>query len=138
MTTLRKSRLPDPHQMERVRQRQASPPAHGTYRRRSTVCHPAPIRTEAEGEGENCFGADHGRTVEPPGPYPGPQPGPGYPSPGYPPPSPPGFGPEQGPRCDQLAQVEQETVARLQFTPPSPERAAMEQQLRDIGVARQS
>jgi hypothetical protein len=74
----------------------------------------------------------------PPGPYPGPQPGPGYPSPGYPPPSPPGFGPEQGPRCDQLAQVEQETVARLQFTPPSPERAAMEQQLRDIGVARQS
>ena len=73
----------------------------------------------------------------PPGPYPGPPPGPGYPSPGYPPPA-PGYGLEQWARCNQLAQVERETVARLQFTPPSPERAAMEQQLREIGAARQS
>ena len=73
----------------------------------------------------------------PPGPYPGQPPGPGYPSPGYPQ-SPPGYGPGQSPSCAQLAQAEQETVARLQFTPPSPERAAMEQQLSAIAAARQS
>src|SRR5437667_12774160 len=38
---------------------------HGTYRRRSTVCYPAPIRTDAEGEGEDRFGADRGSIVEP-------------------------------------------------------------------------
>jgi len=73
----------------------------------------------------------------PPGPYPEPPPGPGYPSPGYPP-SPSGYGPGQWPSCDQLARAEQETVARLQSTPPSPERAAMEQHLREIAAARQS
>ena len=73
----------------------------------------------------------------PPGPYPGPPPGPGYPSPGYPP-SPPGYDPGQWPSCDQLARAERETFARLQFTPPSPERAQLEQQLREIGAARQS
>ena len=70
-----------------------------------------------------------------PGPYPGPQPGPGYPSPGYPYP-PPGAG--QWPSCDQLAQAEQETFARLQFTPPSPERAQLEQQMGQIQQLRQS
>jgi hypothetical protein len=70
-----------------------------------------------------------------PGPYPGPSQGPGYPSPGYPP---PGYAEAHWAQCQQLAQAEQEIAGRLQFTPPSPERAAMEQQLREIGAARQS
>jgi len=73
----------------------------------------------------------------PPGPYPGPPPGPGYPSPGYPQ-APSGYGEAQWAQCQQLEQAEREIAGRLQFTPPSPERAAMEQQLRDIGAARQS
>src|SRR5262245_19914788 len=76
----------------------------------------------------------------PPGPYPGPPPGPGYPYPGYPSPGypPPGCAGAQWAQCQQLAQAEQEIAGRLQFTPPSPERAAIEQQLREIGAARQS
>ena len=73
----------------------------------------------------------------PPGPYPGSPPGPGYPSPGYPQ-APQGYGEAQWAQCQQLEQAEREIAGRLQFTPPSPERAAMEQQLRDIGAARQS
>jgi hypothetical protein len=70
----------------------------------------------------------------PPGPYPG-QPGPGYPSPGYPPS--PGYGDPQWAQCQQLEQAEREIYGRLQFTPPSPERAQMEQQLQNIYFARQ-
>ena len=69
------------------------------------------------------------RAQMPPGPYSGP-------SPGYPP-GPPGYGEDPWARCGQLAQAEQETFARLQFTPPSPERAQLEQQLREIHQARQ-
>jgi len=68
-------------------------------------------------------------------PYPGPQPGPGYPSPGYPPF--PGYGDPQWAHCQQLEQAEREIYGRLQFTPPSPERAQMEQQLQTIYAARQ-
>ena len=76
----------------------------------------------------------------PPGPYPGPQPGPEYPAPGYPPPGypPPGYAEAHWAQCQQMAQAEHEIAGRLQFTPPSPERAAMEQQLREIEAGRQS
>jgi len=73
----------------------------------------------------------------PPGPYPSPPPGPGYPPGGYPGPVPTPPGAELWARCDQLAHAEQDTAARLQYTPPSPERAQLEQQLREIAAARQ-
>jgi hypothetical protein len=50
---------------------------------------------------------------------------------------PPDYGEDPLARCGQLAQAEQETFARLQFTPPSPERAQLEQQLRAIHQARE-
>ncbi len=76
------------------------------------------------------------RAQGPPGPDPGPPPGPGYSPPGYPPP--PGYAEPRWVQCQQLAQAEQDIFGRLQFTPPSPERAQLEQQLREIGAARQS
>jgi hypothetical protein len=75
------------------------------------------------------------RAQGPPGPYPGPQPGPGYPSPGYPP---PGYAEAQWEHCQRLEQAERDIAGRLQFTPPSPERAAMEQQLNELEAARQA
>jgi len=74
-------------------------------------------------------------TQGPPGPYPGQPPGPGYQSPGYP--EPPGYPEAQWAQCQELEQAEREIYGRLQFTPPSPERAQMEQQLRQIYAARQ-
>jgi hypothetical protein len=71
-----------------------------------------------------------------PGPYPGQPPGPGYPYPGYPSPA-PGYPDAQWAQCQQLEQAEREIYGRLQFTPPSPERAQMEEQLRQIYAARQ-
>jgi hypothetical protein len=136
-----------------IRRSEGAAVKRGTYQRRLIVCYPAPI--EAEGEGEDRFGADSGGIVEPAmagarsdAARPLPRVttralprvttrGPGYLSPGYPQ-APQGYGEAQWAQCQQLEQAEREIAGRLQFTPPSPERAAMEQQLRDIGAARQS
>ena len=144
---------------KRIRGSEVADVKRGTYQRRLIVCHPAAIRMEAEVEVKIVLMLTAAVLLSmpwpahaqgPPGPYPGPPPGPGYPSPGYPGPGypgpgypgpgypSPGYGDAQWAHCQQLEQVMRDIAGRLQFTPPSPERAAMEQQLSDLGAARQA
>src|SRR6266481_3461992 len=144
---------------KRIRGSAVADVKRGTYQRRLIVCHPAPIRMEAEVKVKIVLMLTAAVLLSmpwpahaqgPPGPYPGPPPGPGYPSPGYPGPGypgpgypgpgypgpgypSPGYGDAQWAHCQQLEQVMRDIAGRLQFTPPSPERAAMEQQLSDLG-----